>query len=187
MKKLSVLFIAMMIMALVVGCKSAPAPAAAAPVLTSPAWVAEIPPEDVVYGIGIARLQNPTLAMQTALTRAQREAAMQISTLVRGELTDYANESGLADNPRSMIAIESIGSNLVNMDLSGATIDKREQMPDGTWYVRVSVSKGTINNRVKDVVNNEMADFAEFRADQAMRRLESQINNTSTRPTPRDN
>jgi hypothetical protein len=182
MKKLYLLLIVMLAMTLVVGCGSAPAPAAQA-ASTLPAWFAELPPEDAVWGIGFAKLTNESLAMQTATTRAQRDAAMQISAMVRGELIDYANESGLATNPRSMIAIENIGTNLVNMNLSGATTNARDRMPDGTWYVRVSVRKADAQRQVNSIVNNEMADFAEFRADQALRRLETSIASTTSRPT----
>jgi hypothetical protein len=167
----------MMIMALVAGCVSAPAGRS-----TLPVWFSEMPREDAIWGIGIARLEDDSLAFETATTRAQRDAARQISALVRGELIDYAAQSGLASNPRSMMAIENIGTNLVNMNLSSATVNARERMPDGTWYVRVSVRKADVNRQVNSVVNNEMANFAEFRADQALRRLEHSINNSSMRP-----
>ncbi|MDR2541907.1 MAG: hypothetical protein LBC80_00430 [Treponema sp.] len=180
MKKLYLLLIVIAIMAFAAGCKSAPPPATNLP-SNFPAWFSELPPEDAVYGIGIAKLQNQQLAMELATTRAQRDAARQISVLVQGELIDFANESGLAENPRSMMSIENIGRNIINLDLVGATVNERALI-EGTWYVRVAVNKANINRQVESIVNNEMADFAEFRADQALRRLEHQINNSSVRP-----
>jgi len=75
-----------------------------------------------------------------------------------------------------MIAIENIENNIVNMNLSGAVVNAREQTSDGTWWVRVAVKKAEVSRQVNSIVSNEMADFAEFRADQALRRLEAELN-----------
>ena len=176
MKKLNVLIITMFVVALLIGCGSS---AAKRPL---PAWFDELPPADVVWGIGFANLQDEHFTMQTATSRAHRDAAQQISVLVQGELIDYASQSGLANDPRYMMSIENIGTNLVNMSLSGAAINVRERMPDGTWFVRVAVRKTELTRQVNSIVTNEMADFADFRADQALRRLEYSIENSTTRP-----
>ena len=183
MKKHYVLFIAMIIMVLLAGCLSSPAAAPRA--ATTPPWMEELPPQDVFWGIGFIKLQNETLAMQTATQNAQRDVAAQVSVLVQGLLENYANESGLASNPRSMIAIENITRTLVNMNLSGATVNARTRMDDGTWYVRVEYRKSDAQRTAANVVNNEMADFAEFRSDQFRRQLDFEIDRTQSRPTPR--
>ena len=185
MKKFNVLIITSVI--LVMGLSTVAAggrgdSTPAAPPPNAPEWLSELSPEDVVWGIGSANLQNRTLAMQTATTRAQTDAARQIGTLVQAMLTDYANESGLANDPRSLIAIENIERNLVNMNLSGAIVNKREQMTDGTWWVRVSVGKAAAIRQITSVVNNEVADYAEFRAERALQMLEFEINRTQSRP-----
>jgi hypothetical protein len=184
MKKLNVLIIAAVI--LVMGLSTVAAGGKkdnAAPVLlNTPAWLSEMPPEDVVWGLGNANLQNTTLAMQTATTRAQTDAARQMGTLVQAMLTDYANESGLASDPRSLIAIENIERNIVNMNLTGATVNRREQMGDGTWWVRVYVGKAAAMRQISSVVNNEVADYAEFRAERALQMLEFELNRAQSRP-----
>jgi len=196
MKKLLFLFIAVISAAFVMGCGSAPAAtpetpaptpqAAAAPSGTTansslPAWFNEAPPEDAIFGIGIAKLTNSALAMETAATRAQRDIARQVNAVVQGMLTDYANESGLASNPRSMISIENIGRNLINMNLSGSTRDKIEQGSDGTWYVRYYARKADIARQAASVVDTEMADYAEYRRERATEMLNSAINSTQFR------
>jgi hypothetical protein len=177
MKKLYVLLIVMVAMTLVVSCATSPA-------ARMPAWVMEIAPQDVFWGIGSAKLENQQLAMQVAESRARRNAAEQIGSTVQGMLTDYANESGLASNPRSMIAIESIGRNLVNMELRGAVTNKREAMPDGTIWIRVAVRKADAMGGIQSTVRNEMADYAEFRADRALQQMEHSMNTTSARQVP---
>jgi len=178
MKKLYLIVAVMLAMTLIVGCGSSPAPASRS---NSPAWMADIPGEDEIYGIGFAKLQNPSLGMQTATTRAQTDAARQIGALVKAMLTDYANESGLASNPRSMVAIENIEQNLVNMQLS-ATTNKREEI-DGTWWVRVAVKKSDAKRQIDNIVKNETADYAEFRAAQALDRLNRTIDSSSIKGT----
>jgi hypothetical protein len=68
------------------------------------------------------------------------------------------------------------------MNLSGAIVNKREQMTDGTWWVRVSVGKAAAIRQITSVVNNEVADYAEFRAERALQMLEFEINRTQSRP-----
>jgi (2Fe-2S) ferredoxin len=82
-----------------------------------------------------------------------------------------------------LIAIENIGRNVVNMNLTGATVNAREQMPDGTWYVRVTVRKANAMRQVNAIVNNEVADFAEFRAAQAIQRLDFEVNRAQPNPS----
>ena len=119
--------------------------------------------------------------MQTATTRAQRDAAAQIGTRVEALLTDYASEAGLANNPRSIIAIENIQRTLVNQNFSGATPNARTRMDDGTWFIRVVVRKADANRMIANAVNNETANFAEFRADRALQMLNTEINRTQFR------
>ena len=123
--------------------------------------------------------------MQTATSRARRDVAEQISVQVQGMLTDYARESGLVDDSRSIQSIENIGRDLININLAGAVPNQRDQMPDGTWWIRVSVSKADARREINSVINHEMADFAEFQAERALQMLDSQMDRLQSRPTPR--
>ena len=172
MKKFYVLFLIVFALALAAGCASKSSLPS-----NSPAWMAENPPSDVIWGIGFAKLHNHALGMDTAVTRAQRDAASQISALVQAMLTDYANESGIASNPRSMIAIENIGKNIVNLQLN-STVERRDDL-NGTWWVRVAVLKSDAKRQLDSLVNNEAADYAEFRAAQAIQRLNFEIDRAS--------
>jgi hypothetical protein len=186
MKNLNVLFFVMIALALMMSCGSSPKQQQQQePSNTIPAWVAELPPENAFWGIGIAKLQNDSLAMQTAASRARRDVAEQISIQVQGMLTDYARESGLADSSRSIQSIENIGRDLININLSGAVPNARERVQDGTWWVRVEVSKDNVKKDVNSIINHEMAAFAEFEADRAIRLLDAQLDKFQSKPTPR--
>jgi len=177
MKRNYVLIIAILVMALVVSCGSAPVnqqPAANMQVL--PSWYNQMPPPGEIWGRGGEKMQNPNLARQAATANAQRNAAEQFGVEVKGMLDLYSAESGLHDNPRSISATENVQRTIVNMNLTGATVNASEQTSDGTWWVRVSVNKADALRQIVPIINNEMADFAEFKADQALRRLEASLN-----------
>jgi len=172
MRKSYLFIIAIVVMVLALGCASASR-------MKSPAWISELPPQNEIWGIGFAKLEDQNLAWQTATARAQRSAAEQIGVTVQAMLTDYANTEGLASNPRAVIAIENVQRNIVNMDLRGASVNKREQMSDGTWWMRVSVNKADALREVNNIVNNEFSDYAQFRADQALRQLDFELNKSN--------
>jgi len=163
------------------GCKSSPS-SQPTPRPNQPAWMYDKPPKDEYWGIGYAKLTNDYLAMETASTRASREIARNISQLVQGLLTDYAREAGLANDPSSIMHIERIGRNLINVNLSGARINIRELMPDGAWYVRVAVPISEIMNDVSSAYDNEASGFAEWKREEALKRLDSMLG--SQRKTP---
>jgi hypothetical protein len=182
MKKLNVLFMAAMVSSLVLGCGSSPA---SAPRMDAPKWVDELPPEDAFWGIGIAKLQNESLAQQTATSRARRDAAGQLSVLVQGMLTDSAREAGTLNDSTSIQFIENVGRDLINANLSGAVPNARERMSDGTWWVRVALNKADAQKAVNDIVDNEAARFADFKAQEALRMLDQKLAEAVIRPTPR--
>ena len=188
MKKNSVWIITALIMALVVaGCGSAPA--ATAPVTaqeaalpTAPDWVDELPPEDALWGIGMAKLQNESLAQQAATSRARRAVAEQLSVLVQGMLTDYAREAGTISDSTSIQLVESVGRDVVSNSLSGAAPNARKRMPDGTWWIRVSLQKADAKKVAASAIDSEAARFADFKAQEALKMLDAQLDKNKPKP-----
>jgi len=178
MKKLCLLLIAMLAMALVMGCGSAPAPSetssSAARASNRPAWMNEDPPVDEIWGYGSAKLTNRNLAQTTATTTAQTDAARQLGAVVQAMVTNYANESGLVENPRSLMSIESIEKNVVNMTLTGS-VKYRFEADDGTWHVCFAVKKADATREAFNVINDEFADYSEYRRENALNALNSAI------------
>jgi len=188
LNKFNVVFAVVMAVALM-GCGSSPASTQTVtqPVapLTRPSWLNEDPPEDVLWGIGIAKLQNDSLAQRTATARARRDVAEQLKVLVQGMLIDYAREAGTLNNSSSIQFVEDIGKSIVNQELSGASPNKRESMPDGTWYVRVSIRKSDAKKIITDVYDNEAARYTEFKAREGIRMLDAELNKYKSQPSPR--
>jgi len=179
MKKFYLLFAVIISISLVMGCGSSPS----ASLKDVPEWIDELPPEGTIWGIGAARLQNGSLARETATSRARRDVASQLSTLVQGMLTDYAREAGTLQNSTSIQFIESVSRNLINMNVSGAVPNTQKRMPDGTWWVRVSLNKADAQRLASDVIENEASRYAEFKAQEALKMLDAQLSQNQSRPT----
>ena len=174
MKKLLYLLGVLVVIVLVAGCKSTPASASQRDP-GQPDWAEETPPHDAFWGIGVAKLQNEGLAQQAATSRARRAVAAQLNVLVQGMLTDYAREAGTLNNASSIQFIESVGRDLINANLSGATPNATKRMPDGTWWVRVSLLERDAKNAINKAIDNEAARFADFKAQEALRQMDSRI------------
>jgi|GEM_PF-948406 len=153
--------------------------------VSAPAWVDELPPSDVYWGIGFAKLQNEGLARDTATARARSDVAAQLGVLVQGMLTDYARESGTLNNSASIQSIERIGRDIIDMNLAGATPNARTRMNDGTWWVRVSISKANLQRHVNDIFQTEASRYADFKSQEAQKMLDTQLKQSHSRPTPR--
>ena len=175
MKRVNFLFVALIIAALGAGCKGTPEPLPPPPPPSQPESINEPMPEDVRWAWGQAKLSDEALAMKTAGTRATEQLARQISQDVRGLLEDYTMIAGLADDAVSIMHIESISKNLVNVNLTGVIINWQERMPDGTWYVRVEVANAEIKNAVNRIYDNETFNYAEWKKDEALRRMDSML------------
>jgi hypothetical protein len=177
MKKFDVLFIAMIIMALVIGCKSVPA--------NVPEWINDLPPAGMLWGIGYAKLQNEGLSRDAAMSRARRDIAAQLGVLVQSMLTDYARESGTLNDTASIQSIERVTQEIININFSGAAPNEQRRMSDGTWWVRVALSKIDASKMVNDVFVTEASRYADFNAKEAAGMMSKRINETQSRPTPR--
>ncbi len=168
-------------------CRSAPPPAASAPPAKNeklaperrdlPKFFLNPPaPEDQYVGLGMAKLKDDNLSRTAALARARADIATQISVVVESMLTDYAQESGADNNTQTLTFVERVSKEVANIELSGAITKEQYPANDGTWYVMVYFPKGSLLDEVEEVFNrNEDAAFAEFKAQQALDRLNSEL------------
>lgn len=133
---------------------------------------------DTIYGVGEARMSTLSLSRTTALSRARDDIARQVQILVKNAVTDYAQQAGEGRNQQTINFTETISRQIANVTLSGVQTVKIEPTEDGTVYALVSYQVSAL----KDAANqqfqrNEAAAFAEFKADQALQALDSQIKN----------
>ena len=134
----------------------------------APAWINEVPPENVLWGIGSAKLQIESLALQAASSQARREIAEQLNVQVQTMITRYVSEEGT-------LIRETLTREISNANLSGAVINAREQTADGTWWVRVSLPKAEAMKVISAAVDRTAASASETRAQEALKILNAQL------------
>jgi len=143
---------------------------------------------DAIYGVGYGKKSTPALSMKVAETNARADIAAQIETTIQAALTDYVQEAGVDDNTQTITFTESITRQITDTTLSGATPQKRVPMDDGSFWVLMVYSKQQLISSFEEVTKsferNEDAAFAEFKADEALKMLNSQLENNPTTSSP---
>ena len=139
-------------------------------------------PEDQFVGLGMAKLTDDNLSRTTALARARADIAAQVAVSVETMLTDYAQESGADGNTQTLTFIERVSKEVADIELRGAVTKEQYPSNDGTWYVMVYFPRASLIDEVGQVFNrNEDAAFAEFKAQQALERLNAEVENNPPR------
>ena len=188
MKKTGIVLSILLTLMLIASCASAPAPVAAAP---APAPVAEEPParrdlpqfflnppvfEDQIVGLGMAKMSSDSISRQTAVARARTDIAYQMNSRVEAMLTDYFQEAGSGDDTQTITFVESISKQITNIDLQNAKTVEVYAAVDGNWFAMVHYPIRELVSEVDDLFKrNETAAFAEFKADEALRRLDASL------------
>ena len=134
--------------------------------------------EDQYVGLGMAKLQDDNLSRTTALARARADIAAQVAVSVESMLTDYTQESGVDGNSQTINFVERVSKEVANIELRSTTTQEQYPAKDGTWYVMVFFPKAAMLGEVEQIFErNEDAAFAEFKAQQALDRLNAELEN----------
>ena len=182
--KRSVVFLAALVLVLVFsGCMTSEPTAEQKP-SDLPEWYLNPPiPEDGYVGVGSARMSSLDSSRRMAVARAREDVAFQINAVVQSAITDYAQESGVDDNNQVINFVETVSRQLTDTTLSGARPVNVAQSGDGTVYAMVQISHNEILGGAEEAFSrNEDAAFAEFKATQALDRLQSELNSTESTP-----
>jgi hypothetical protein len=174
MKKICLFLLVLSVGFALMSCGSSAKSTAAGPVGT-PEWINEFPPEDVFWGIGIAKQSSPSMSMTTAEARARVSVARQLNTKVQAMFTDYNQDAGNVRNQANTSLQEDVSRQITNMDVSGARPIKRWQAPDGTWWYLVELKKSEAKNQMASILRNEEAEYAQFKSQQALQMLDAQL------------
>jgi hypothetical protein len=159
------------------GCKSdGQARIAADPNL--PSFVASPPvAEDAIFGVGSAKMSNPSQSMQAADARARTDIATKLSTEVQAMIIDYSRTAGTENNQTANLTYyESSSRQLTQATLKGVEVQKREQTADGTYWTLARITKADAAQSVADIIENEASRYAEFKAMDALKMMEQQLN-----------
>lgn len=176
---------------LVAGCASTPSnsePTVKAPTriigaegVPMPEWVRNIPKaEDVMYFVGEGRSGNTVTAKKnSALQDAARQIGDWKASTIKSAIKDYVQEAGETGNTQSLELLEVTSIARAKADTDGILQSLSWVNPDGYYVLLVEYPKGDLKNSFKSSLNefvrNESAAYAEFKADEAFRFLEAEM------------
>ncbi len=177
MKRTMWLMAVTVVLLVVAGCASGPTPEQAPSDI--PGFYLNPPTaDDAIYGVGSAKMSKLDTSRRMAIARAREDIAFQMQATIQAAITDYAQEAGVDDNTQVISFVETISRQVTDTTLSGAVTEEVAQGNDGTIYALVSYPKGAYLEAAEEAFQrNEDAAFAEFKADQALQRLQSDLEN----------
>ena len=122
-------------------------------------------------------------------SRARQDISRQLSTSVRGMVTDYAREAGGINNTAALQFQESVSRQIAQANLQGAVRDLMWTTPDNkTLWVRLKMSKDDAARiaaeQAQKAIESEAARYAEFKAMDALKMMDSLLEKNSTVPQP---
>ncbi|MDR3171768.1 MAG: hypothetical protein LBU17_09110 [Treponema sp.] len=182
MKKNYLVFVPVLA-ALVIGCSSGPT------VTDTPAGVPDWffnPPmqEDVIFGAGSAKMSDLNMSMTMAESRARQSIAFTLNANVQAMITDYTRNAGNTESQSNLSFAETVGRQLTSAKLTGATVYKRGQGSDGTVFVLVALKKADAAKSAAGIIETEAARYAEFKAMDALKMMDAQLEKTDIKPEP---
>jgi hypothetical protein len=189
MKKRMFGFIAVVFLMALIGCVSSGSKTTVMNASSMPPWFDEQPPAGMLWGIGVADNAQIQMRLKVADARAKTDITRQLNTLVQDMLVDYARDAGSIDSPTALQFQESVTRQISRANLQGAVKDVSWISPDGkTYWVRVKISKAdaarAASDSISTAVDSEAARYAEFKAMDAIKMLETQLDKNSTAPNP---
>jgi hypothetical protein len=125
----------------VVGCTSKPPASSGMP--SNVANARRNAPEDVLVGIGNAKMGTKAQSRNIAATRARTEISNTMDSVVKNMVRDYTASSEV--DPQAALAYqENITVTLSKSNLSGAEIWYETEEKDGMWWVVMHLSKANV-------------------------------------------
>jgi hypothetical protein len=168
-------FMVLALLSAFTGCASAPQSSGPAQDSSLPPWIDEFPPEDMLWGIGVAKQSSMSMTRTTARNRAVVDIARQIDSRVKAMFTDYNRDAGTPENQANLSLQEDVNRTLTDVDLSGTVTNANWTAPDGTYWIRVAYPKANLLKTAEQIFDSEAARYAEFKADQALAIMENQL------------
>jgi hypothetical protein len=192
MKKQLFLSAALVAVLVLGACKSVPQSGSAAGTVPAgitdpsfPPWINDQPPAGELWGIGSANSAQIHMRMTMADSRARQDLARQLETLAQGMVTDYSREAGGIAETTALQFGETISRQVTNAKLTGAVTDLRWAPPDNkTLWVRVKMSKEDAAGNIQQAVDSEAARYAEFKAMEALKMMDQQLEKNPQSPRP---
>ncbi|MBT3228048.1 MAG: LPP20 family lipoprotein [Candidatus Marinimicrobia bacterium] len=148
-----------------------------------PDWFTNPPEEDdmYIYAVGMGESRKMDLAIDKAKQAGKVELSERISANVKSQVKSFTQEAGMTENTQIVEFYQSTSKTVTDNTLNGVTVLKRYpyEKTGGTWiaYVQLGLKKDAVSTAVVNVIKNEEALYAEFKASQAFKELEAAVGN----------
>jgi len=149
--------------------------------LDLPDWYINITEEDdtYIYAVGMGESRKMDLAIEKAKQAGKVELSERISASVKSLVKSFTQEAGMTENTQIVEFYQSTSKTVTNNTLNGVTVLKRYpyQKAGGTWiaYVQLGLKKDAVSTEVVNLIKNEEALYAEFKASQGFKELEATV------------
>jgi hypothetical protein len=162
---------------------AAPRPIIGAEGVPQPDWVRNVgamETADMMYFVGEGRDgKTPTARKNTALADAGRQVGDWKESKIASAIKDYVQEAGETGNTQSLELLEVSSIQRARANTSGIHQGKSWIAPDNTYVLLVSYPKGDLKKDFQASLNafvrNEGAKYAEFKANEAFKFLEQEL------------
>lgn len=142
----------------------------------APEWTFRPPvAEGMIYGIGQAKKQNPSLAKNVAAQRARDEIAAAMQIKIESLVKDFMQESGVGDRAEALEFSQAVSKGVTDATLTGAMIKETFLARDGTYFVMVEYSLDHARRAAIESARQEEALWNEFKAEQGFEALEREL------------
>jgi hypothetical protein len=150
--------------------------------IPQPEWVRK-PPEDpdFVYFVGEGRAGGKTITQrkEAAGADARRQVGDWKESSIKAAVKDYVQEAGETGNTQSLELLEVASIQKARANTSGIKQVDSWIAPDnsyiGLWRYPKAELKQDFKTEVNNFIRNESAAFAEFKADEAFRKLDQEM------------
>ncbi|MDR1507010.1 MAG: LPP20 family lipoprotein [Treponema sp.] len=183
MKKLFLCAFTLIVAVLAVtGCKSDPrSRIEGAEGVNRPEWMNKTPKSDeIYYVVGDGRpAEIDTVRRNTARIDALAKLSQWKSAVVADTMKSYVEEGGAIGNTQTLQHFEQATLARSDANISGFDQEDYWVDPDGVYHILYSYPKADLRTdfsvSVSEFQRNEAAAFAEFKAEQAYKYLEAQL------------
>lgn len=167
MKKACLFFILVLPLVSFLMCKSSPSADAddsSKADANTPQWAGEIPPADIIWGVGIAIDEKQSNAMWTAEKRGKESVGRMLKAYVSDVCKEYAEIPQEAE--------EDIHDKITQAPFNEAAAVLRWKASNGAWWYRVEYAKADARDFLSGIFDEEEEAFPEFDATRAMQLLD---------------
>ncbi len=141
-----------------------------------PEWALQPPEmEGMLYGVGQAKKQNPSLAKTVAAQRAREEIAATIKIKVERLVKDFMQESGVGQRAQALEFTSAVSKGVTDATLTGSLIKEAYLAKDGTYFILVEYSLDEARHQAIEAARQEEALYNEFKAEQGFDALEAEL------------